>query len=147
ATQVKAVLTPSKTTVGAADLNLVTVNNAITGYVSYDNYGTRYIGPQQMTANLGINSLLTAGDSTQVTATKTPKGGELNYWDINYNMALGCEGLRWLIGGTRVHTHPLFVLQPVQIDGLNDNYYTNVQYPYLRSRSENLTLQAGFNYL
>jgi hemolysin activation/secretion protein len=147
ATQVKAVLTPSKTQLGAADMSLLTENSPVTGYLSYDNYGTRYIGPQQITANIALNSAITSGDSTQFTVTKTPKGGELTYGDLNYNMALGPDGTRFLIGGTRVHTHPLFVLTPFQIDGLNNNYYTNLQYPLIRTREENLVLQAGFNYL
>lgn len=145
-TEVKAVLSPSKTNVGAADLNLVTQNNPAFGFFSYDNYGTRYIGPQQMTGNVGLNSFAASGDSGQVTFTKTPKGGELTYIDINYNMPLWADGIRWLVGGTRAHTHPLFVLQPQQIDGLNDNYYTTVFYPIIRSRSESLNLRTGFNY-
>jgi hemolysin activation/secretion protein len=147
ATQVKAVLTPSKSKVGAADLNLVTSYSPTTGYLSYDDYGTRYLGPQQITANLGLHSIFSAGDAYQVTATKTPKGSELTYWDMNYGSAIGCDGSRGLIGGTYVRTHPLFVLQPVQIDGVNNNYYTGIQYPYVRTRSSNVTFQAGFNYL
>lgn len=147
ATQVKAVLSPSKTTTGAADLSLVTENSPITGYFSYDNYGTRYIGPQQMTANLGLNSFVTSGDTTQVTVTKTPKGGELNYIDINNTFPLNDEGVRMLIGATKAHTHPLFVLRPAQIDGLNLNYYTTVFFPIIRTRTENLTFQTSFNYL
>lgn len=146
-TQVKAVLSPSKTQTGAADLNLVAVNQPLTGYVSYDNYGTRYIGPQQMTANFGMNSAITSGDTTQLTVTKTPKGGELTYLDANYNMAVNDEGTRFLLGGTRAHTHPLFVLRPSQIDGLNNNYYSTLQFPIIRTREESLTLQANFNYL
>ncbi len=147
ATQVRAVLSPSKTAVGASDLTLVTQNSPVMGYVSYDDYGTRYIGPQQMTANIGLNSFITSGDSTQFTITKTPKGGELTYIDLNYNAAIDDEGTRWLIGGTRVHTHPLFVLAPTQTDGLNNNYYTNWFFPIIRTRSESLTLRTGFNYL
>ena len=52
ATDVKAVLSPSKTKTGAADLTLMTQNRLITGYLSYDDYGTRYISVQQMTGNL-----------------------------------------------------------------------------------------------
>lgn len=146
-TEVRAVLSPSKTKTGAADLTLVTQNQPIVGYFSYDNYGTRYIGPQQMTANLGINSSLISGDSTQFTFTKTPKGKELTYGDINYNMPVGTEGVRWYLGGTGARTHPLFVLQPLHIEGTNENYYTNLQYPLIRTRSKSLTLQGGFNYL
>lgn len=146
-TQVKAVLAPSKTEVGAADLTLVTDNRPVSGYVSYDNYGTRYIGPQQMTANVGFSSFITSGDMGQATFTKTPKGGELTYLDMNYAAAESDEGVRWLIGGTRAKTHPLFVLTPAQIDGLNMNYYTGMQFPIIRTRTKSLTVQVNFNYL
>lgn len=146
-TDVKAVLSPSKKHPGAADLTLVTQSRRLSGYLSYDNYGTLYIGPQQMTANLGLNSLINSGDTTQLTFTKTPRGGELTYTDLNYNAALDAQGDRYTIGGTRAHTHPLFVLQPQQVDGVNMNYYTNIQFPIIRSRTKTLTVQTGFNYL
>lgn len=150
ATQVKAVFEAShgnKPTLGGADLTLVTQNQLVTGYVSYDNYGTRYIGPQQMTGNIGLNSFIASGDTGQMTYVKTPKGGELNYIDANYNMPVDANGTRLLLGGTRAHTHPLFVLQPVQIDGLSNNYYATATYPVLRSQVSSLTLRTGFNYL
>lgn len=146
-TQVKAVLTPSKKKTGAADLLLDTTNKIFTGYVSYDNYGTLYIGPQQWTANLGLNSAINSGDATNITFVKTPKGGELGYWDINYLGALNAEGTKYVLGGTRVHTHPLFVLRSSQIDGLNDNYYSNLIVPVIRTRSQTLNYTVGFNYL
>ncbi|MFZ2314806.1 MAG: POTRA domain-containing protein [Gammaproteobacteria bacterium] len=146
-TQVKAVLEPSKSKTGAADISLVTQNKPITGYASYDDYGTRYIGPQQMTGNLGLNSMITSGDSTQFTFTKTPKGSELTYLDINYNMAIKDQGMRLIFGGTSVHTRPLYVLQPLKIDGLNSNYYINMQIPWIRTRSESLTWRINTNYL
>ena len=52
-----------------------------------------------------------------------------------------------MLGGTRTHTHPLFVLRPAQIDGLTDNYYTTATFPMIRTRTETLTLRAGFNYM
>lgn len=145
--QVRAVLSPSKTQTGAADLTLLTETTPITGYGSYDNYGTRYIGPQQMTANLGLNSMLVPGDGTLLTVTKTPRGGELTFIDLNYGFPIKNTGSRLIFGGTRTQTHPLFVLQSSQIDGLNTNYYSNFSYPWIRTRSQNLTLTAGFGYL
>ncbi len=147
ATQVRAVLSPSKTQVGAADLTLVTDNHPVTGYLSYDNYGTRYIGPQQLTASAAVNSGISSGDTTRLTVTKTPKGGELTYIDLNYNMAVWNEGTRLLLGGTRVQTHPLFVLTPTKINGINSTYYTTFFFPLIRTRSQSLTTRAGFNYM
>lgn len=146
-TQVKAVLSPSKKQLGAADLTLVSENHPVTGFASYDNYGTRYIGPQQMTANIALNSGLMSGDALTATFTKTPKGKELTYGDINYNTPIDCEGTRWILGYTRVHTHPLFVLRPAEIDGVNTNIYTTMMFPAIRTRSESLTYRVGFNYL
>lgn len=146
-TSVKAVLSPSKTTPAAANLTLVTNNNPYIGYLSYDNYGTRYIGPQQMTANVGMTSFINSGDMGQATFTKTPKGRELTFVDVNYNAALGDYGWRYTLGGTRALTNPLFVLRPLHIQGLNENYYFSFQYPWVRKRTESLTFQAAFNYL
>jgi hemolysin activation/secretion protein len=146
--RVRGVLSPSKTTTGATDLTLVTEMQTITGYISYDNYGTRYVGPQQWTGNLGFNSLIASGDATQFTYVKTPKGRELNYADLNYTLPIGgTRGIRWQFGGTRTHTHPLFVLRPSQIDGLTKNYYTTMNFPIIRTRGQTLTLRSGFNYL
>lgn len=146
-TTVKAVLSPSKTGIGAADLNLETYTKPLSAYFSYDNYGTRYIGPQQMTANATSYSMINSGDSTSFTFTKTPKGGELIFADLNYNGPVGDSGARWILGDTRVQTHPLFVLQPTQTDGFSNNIYINYLYPVIRTRSRALNLTAGFNYL
>lgn len=143
----KAVLSPSKETTGAADLTLVTDARPFIGYLSYDNYGTRYIGPQQMTANLAINSIFASGDSSQLTITKTPRGSQLTFGDFNYSTAFFNNGTRFLLGGTRAHTRPGFVLKPVKIDGENLNYYTSLTFPTRRSREESLTWALGFNYL
>jgi hemolysin activation/secretion protein len=115
--------------------------------MSYDDYGTRYIGPQQITANLSLNSFVGSGDQTAFTVTKTPRGGELTYTDVNYSTPITDDGDRWQLGYTRVHTHPLFVLRPAQIDGLNDNYYTTFTFPIIRERTRSLTMRTGFNYL
>ena len=146
-TQVKAVLSPSQKKQGAADLTLVAENKQATGYVSYDNYGTRYIGPQQMTGNVGLHSFVASGDAAQFTYTKTPKGRELTYSDLNYNLPIREEGTRLLIGITRAETHPQFTLRVSQIDGLSKNYYAHLQVPMIRKRDENLTLQTSFNYM
>jgi len=146
ATQVKAVLSPSKKKTGAADLTIVTENKPITGYFSYDNYGTRYIGPQQLTANVGLNSFIASGDSTQFTFVKTPKGKELTYGDLNYNLPIETDGIRLLLGGTHAKTHPQFILSPLEIAGLTDNYYANLSIPWIKTKTKSFNFQISFNY-
>ncbi len=146
-TQVKAVFAPSKLETGAADLSLVGETKPITGYFSYDDYGTRYIGPQQFTGNVALNSFAMPGDSTNLTVVKTPRGEELTYGDINYSLPVNDEGMRFVIGGTRTGTHPEYVLEPVDINGINYNYYSNVSIPLIRTETQSLILRSGFTLL
>jgi hemolysin activation/secretion protein len=143
-TQVKALLTPAKTLFGASDLTLIAENKPVTGYLSYDNYGTRYIGPQQMTANAGLNSFLLSGDTTQLTFAKTPKGRELTFFDANYTVPVTKKGTTWTAGRTRSETLPLFILTPLKVDGVYYDYYTAFQFPMLRQRDKQLSLKTTF---
>lgn len=146
-TKVKLLLAPSKTTFGAADVNLLVEHHIIEGYLSYDNYGTRYIGPQQATTALNANSIFQSGDSTQVTFSKTPKGKELTYLNFTYNVPLDEQGMRLSISGNESQTNPSFMLQNLDLTGNAKNYYINLKYPIMRSTMGNLYVDAGFNYL
>lgn len=145
--QTKAVLEPSKTIPAAAELNLDTQTKTIAGYVSYDNYGTRYIGPQQFTLNLGVNSLWFSGDTLQTVYAKPPKGEELSFYDFSYNFPLGSQGLRWTLDTNKAASNPLFVLAPLQVHGVVMTYDTQFQYPLIRTPSTSLSVLGGFNYL
>lgn len=140
----KAVLTPSKTP-GAADIALMTSTQRLRGYASYDNYGTRYIGPQQFTANLNYSSLIASGDNIEMTFAEAMRDKELNFADINYILPITSYGLKLNIGKTRTKTHPMFVLEPVDTLGLNDIYYGAVSIPLIRERTKSFTITVGAN--
>lgn len=149
-TTVRAVVTASENVTGAADLSLATETRPITGYLSYDNYGTRYIGPQESGGHLSLNSVVTSGDSFGMTYTTVPKDvapRELIYYDVNYSLPLNLEGTRLLLGATPVTTNPAFLLKDLEIHGVTENYYATVTIPIIRKREEQLTTRIGFVYL
>lgn len=145
--QVKAVLEPSATNVGASKLNLSSDTQTVTGYLSYDNYGTRYIGPRQWTGNLAFNSIFLSGDSTRLIYATTTRPKELKFYDISYQFPLGRRGMNLAIGKNNSKTQPGLNLKLIGIHGNSTTYYATYQYPILRSRERNLTLDAGLNYL
>lgn len=145
--QTKAVLEPSKNQAGASDLNLVIDQRTLEGYLSYDNYGTRYIGPQQITASVNANSVFRSGDTTRFSYVGTPKGNELQYKDVSYDTPLGTKGLRLVLDTNQAITNPLYVLQPVQVAGNAKDLNGAIRYPVIRERSQNFTIEGGFNYL
>lgn len=145
--QVKAILEPSKTQVGASDLNLAVQEQVLNGSLSYDNYGTLYIGPLQVTASVAANSILRSGDSTRLTYLSATHGKQLHYLDISHQTPLGSNGMQLTVGGNQSLTAPGLNLEPLQTQGKANTYYSSVQYPVIRSASQDLTLDGGFTYL
>lgn len=145
--QVKAVLEPSKNKLGASDLNLVAQSKTTSAYVSYDNYGTRYIGPTEVSGGVESDSVFRAGDSTQANFSVASKPQELKFLQLTHSTPLGSEGTRLVISANQSLTRPGYVLTPEIIDGVSDTFSTMVQYPLVRSRSQNMTLDAGLNYI
>lgn len=145
--RVKAILEPSKTEIGASDLNLAVQEQTVNASLSYDNYGTLYIGPLQITATTSVNSIFRSGDSTHLTYLAATHGKELHYFDLNYQTPLGSNGLQGIIGGNQSLTTPGLTLRPLQTQGIANTYYASMQYPLVRSRSYDLTLDGGFTYL
>lgn len=144
--QVKAVIEPSKTQKAASDIDLNTQTSRGSGFVSYDNYGTRYSGPQEITSGVEGYSLFRPGDLTRVTYATTSKGNELQYKDIYYDAALGTYGSRISFDANQAITNPLFILQPLQVAGNAKTYSGTITYPVIRSRAENLSLQGAWSY-
>jgi hemolysin activation/secretion protein len=145
--QVKAVLEPSTTNIGASGLDLVTETKPFSGYISYDNYGTRYIGPTETTIGGEADSMFLSGDSTQFTGTETTKPSELKFFQGVYSLPVGDEGARWIFSGNKSLTHPEYTLTPVNIAGDAVTLYAMYQRPLIRSRVQNLTFDASFNYI
>jgi hemolysin activation/secretion protein len=143
---VKAVLEPSKTNVGSSDLLLVTDSRTYSGYGSYDNYGTRFIGPNQVSGGGEFDSIFLSGDSTSFNFARTTRGQELNFFQVSYNMPVGTSGARLLWTANRALTQPGENLAILKIMGEADTASVQYQYPFFRSRTKNLTGDASFNY-
>ncbi|MDR3478400.1 MAG: POTRA domain-containing protein [Gammaproteobacteria bacterium] len=143
---VQSVLTPSKTVPAGADLTLVAKRERGTGFLAYDNFGTRFIGPLETSIGGSLFSVFAPGDVTAVHFTETTKPLELKYSELTHTQSLGSSGAKWQIGTNYAETRPQFTLTPVKIVGRNFLLFTDVSYPLIRSRNKNLTVHSTFNY-
>ncbi|HZR67807.1 MAG TPA: ShlB/FhaC/HecB family hemolysin secretion/activation protein [Burkholderiales bacterium] len=132
--QLRSVLSPSQTP-GAADLTLIATVKKAEGYASLDNYGSKYLGPAQLTASAAANQLLGAGDQLRVTGLSTGNA-ELGYGQVSYTSAVGTEGLKLGAAFSRAATHPGDALQPFDVRGRSDTASASVTYPVLRTRNQ-----------
>jgi hemolysin activation/secretion protein len=143
---VKSIITPSKNVPGSADLTIVVERKRAGASVSYDNYGTRYIGPQQINVSGSLYSLLMPGDSNTLHYATVPRNTELNFIEFNHTNPIGINGIRFTVGGDYVETHPLFILAPLNVRSRSNFLFTDLSYPLLRSRTRNMYVHTALNY-
>ncbi len=142
---VRAVLSPSVSTPGGADLTLVPTRQAVQGVVSIDNYGSSYLGPMRLSGTAQYNNLFNIPNYASVTALAAPEARELGFVSGSYRQIVGAEGTK--VGGdlSFTHTNPSL---PNPLDALNtkgDAYLARavVEHPFIRERSTNLTGTAS----
>jgi len=140
--QLRSVLTPSQTT-GAADLTLVASLKRAEGYLSLDNYGSKYLGPGQLNASVAANRLI-GNDQLRFSGTTTGNN-ELNYGQIAYSNVLSAEGLRLLLSASQASTRPGFVLEPFEVRGRAETYIVSAGYPLWRTRNGSVLGRAVFD--
>jgi hemolysin activation/secretion protein len=143
---VKAVLEPSKSNIGASKLDMIAETRTYSGFLSYDNYGTRFIGPNQVSGGAELDSIFIAGDATNTNFARTTYGQQLNFFQVSYNMPIGTNGMRGLFTINRALTQPGMNLAALKIMGEADTLSAMIQYPLIRSRTQNLTADSSFIY-
>lgn len=145
--QVRSVLEPSEHKIGASNMNLSVEVRTITGSLSYDNYGTLYMGPQQATGAVNVNSVFFSGDATRATMVRTSRPKELSYLDMSYDMPLGTQGLRFNFDINNSKTRPGLNLRSIQLQGDAVTYSGSLTYPLIRAQDHNVTLDGSFSYI
>lgn len=141
---VRSVLTPSETTVGAADLTLVVEQTPFQAYVAFDNYSSRYLGREEIIAAGYANDLFGLAGQAGVTALVTPnEGPELAYGAVSYEVPLMSNGLSLFTSYSYSRTRPGLELKQQGTKGEAQSVRVELSYPFIRSRDFNFTGTLG----
>ena len=136
---VQSVLQPSDENVGAATLDLNLAHTPLSASVSYDNRGSRFVGPEQSLASVYLNSVTRRYDQTAIRLALARESDELIFVDIRHSMPIGSEGLRFSFEASHSNSEPGFTLDPFDVQSTSTKFATRVTYPFVRSRSGNMT--------
>lgn len=134
---VRSVLSPSKT-VGAADLTLMATVRHVDGFGALDNYGSKYLGPGQVSASLTGNQLLEANEQWRFIGVTAGGDRELSFGQFSYAQVLSTEGLKLEAAVSRERTRPGDVLEVYEIRGRSDTATLTLGYPLLRARNQSV---------
>jgi len=137
----RAVMSPS----GVADdqavkMTLIPTAKEFRGSVSFDNFGSRFLGPNEVSTTLQ-GSLLPLQQTTLSGLSSTPDK-ELKYGVIDQNIVLTPD-FSLDINGGQTRAYPGYTLQSEDIKSLVNSASVTLNYQWIRQRQENLTLNGG----
>jgi hemolysin activation/secretion protein len=140
-------LAPAEITPGAAILTFVAAQSTAHGYLTFDNRGTKFLGPNEYSFGGNINSIFRAGDTTGVQALTTTNTKELRFIRLYHQTPLGDDGLMLNIASSYSRTEPGYILEPLALEGRSTTFSAGVTYPIIRSQAQSLYVNAGFDVL
>lgn len=139
----RSVLTPSQT-VGAADLTLIASIKDVEAFASYDNYGTRYLGPNQAMVGASANQLLGVNDQLRYVGVGTGDT-EMSYHQLAYSQVMNEEGLKLGVMAYQARTQPGDSLSTQDIRGRADGVSFSLGYPLLRTRNRSVLARLVYD--
>lgn len=143
----RAVLAPATGSVGGSDLTLVTAQKKVDAYAGFDNHGTRYIGPLEISSGVNANNALGLGEKTSLNYATSRYTKQLKYVNIGEEMPFGSDGLLVTFHVGRSISKPGFLLSELEADATGDMLGAKISYPLQRSRADTLKVHAGFDFL
>ena len=142
--RLRSVLSPSQT-VGAADLTLIASVKDVEGFASIDNYGTRYLGPNQLTLGLTGNQLLGVNDQWRFIGAGTGNT-QMAYAQLSYSQMLNAEGLTLGLSASQARTQPGDTLRAFDVRGYSDAIALTLSSPWLRTRNHSLLARVSYDH-
>lgn len=140
----RAVLAPSPTVQGAAELRVVAARDTLTGYAGATNRGSEFQGPWQGVGQVETDDTLGGYGSFRAFGVTTGND-ELQHITLARSQFVGDEGA--MVSGTLSHTatRPGGALAPFEIKTDSDNLDLAGTYPFIRGRTRNLTARTQFS--
>lgn len=142
--ELRSVLSPSPER-GAADLTLIATVKQFEGFTSVDNYGSKYLGPGQLSVGVTGNQLLGVNDQWRVIGVGTGNT-DMSYGQFDYSQVLSSEGLKVSATVSRGSTQPGDILKPYDIRGMADTAALSMSSPLLRTRNQSVFARAAYEH-
>ena len=137
---VQSVLSPSKKNdkSGATTLKLVLENKQYDTNIGFDNKGTKFNGPFQVSFGASENANLNLFEQIGINGVVTTQTDELLFISGLLRLPLTSEGTLLSISGSVSASEPGATLKDFQIVGDSKTFTYQLSHPFRRSRGENL---------
>ena len=143
----RSVISPSRTTVGAADLLIIVERDPFEALVGVNNHGSRFLGPVQFDTSATFNSLFGYNDQITARFVGAPDAGlELAFWSLEYKQPIGSQGTTISALASLTDTDPGYTLDTFEVLGISRFASVEAEHPFIRSREKNLSGRLSFDW-
>jgi hemolysin activation/secretion protein len=125
---------------GAVKLTLTVKEQAGSGSLAYDNYSSRFLGPDELTAS--YTASLISMHQTTISALSDTGRTKLRYGTLQHSATITPDLKAELSGGI-VQAMPGFTLANSEIDSFSSFMSAGLSYQWIRQRDENLSIKAA----
>lgn len=142
----RSIISPSETTVGGADLLIIPEISPYNFSLNVDNYGSRYLGPVQLSGAAQFNNLFNAADLLEAQFVTDASDDELMYAYTRFLLPINSYGSLAGLDVTYSDTRPGFELERFEVEGYSTTYGFDLTHPFMRTRTQNLFGKLRFDY-
>lgn len=131
----------------AADMLIIVDYDPVDGLVGIDNFGSRYLGPVQVTGAATLNSLLGQNEAISGQLVMAPQSWyELGYAAAGYEQPVGPWGTKAHFNASITDTEPGYDLKQFDVEGRSYLLNVGATHPFIRSRTQNLYGRLNFDW-
>jgi hemolysin activation/secretion protein len=138
------VLEPSTTDPGALTLIAQVSLQHVSGQVSADNRAFNQTGPIQFLGIVDLNSLSAWGDKTELSYYHSFPNSQ-NFGQVSTEWFIGSSGLKIRLYGGAGVLNPTGSLGALEYHGTTNVFGTQLSYPVIRSRQQNLNIYTSLD--
>ena len=131
--------------VGAVSLVLMTEKEPAKQVVTFDNYGSRYLGPHQIGYRFDRGDTLLDYDRITFGTFLSTPFDELNYAFAGYKIPLDTDGTTLAFNINASKSEPGYTLAVNRVEGEALGMGLEIEHPLIRSRGRNWYVSAEFN--
>ncbi|MGR8930970.1 MAG: ShlB/FhaC/HecB family hemolysin secretion/activation protein [Gammaproteobacteria bacterium] len=132
---------------GASELIVSADRKPFDAYALVNNRGSRYTGPYRFSMMLRENSATFLGEQIEGHFFNTLFDDEQRFGQVTYRQVLNSEGLKFNLGASYAPSKPGHTLRAYDLQTDLLTVTGSLDYPVIRSRKQNLYLDAGFQSL
>lgn len=132
---------------GASQLTVEVRRKPVSGFVSFDNRGSEWLGPWGVTASAGLNSATGLGERVDLTVFSSIFSDHQRMVQVSGDVALGSGGLRLHGYAGYSDGNPGGALSLIDIETEAKRFGFGLDYPILLGRRASLKATAAFDWL